>query len=51
MENPKICDCPYIDWCHEIRQWLQDNYRKKSSNKKVQDCDFYKYIQEKESTS
>jgi hypothetical protein len=51
MENPKICECPFTDWCHEPRQWLQVLFRKESKLKRyqsIEQCDFYKLIKEKE---
>lgn len=48
MEKTKICNCPYIDWCHEVRQWLREEFRKEGSEKTVEDCDFFKMIKEKE---
>lgn len=44
--KPNICNCPYTDWCEDMRQWLQNEFRKKDSSYKVEDCDFYKLIKE-----
>ena len=48
MEKPKICPCPYTDWCHEVRQWLREEFRKEGHEKSIEDCDFFKMIKEKE---
>lgn len=47
--NPKICDCPFTEWCHEPRQWLRSKFREEGHEEKVQDCDYYKMIEQMES--
>lgn len=48
MSNPVICNCPFTDWCHEIRQKLQVSFRLEDLSYKETDCTFYKMIKEKE---
>jgi len=50
LEEPKTnyCDCKYIEWCHEPRQYVQSMVREENPSKTVKDCDFYKLIEEKE---
>lgn len=45
--KPTICDCPYTDWCEDTRQWLRQEFRRKGTEKTVQDCDFYEMIEKK----
>lgn len=41
--DKQICNCPFVSWCHEPRQWLQDEHRKEN-NLTIEDCWFYKEI-------
>lgn len=41
------CDCPYTDWCHEVRQWLRGEFRRTGKEKTIEDCDFFKIIKER----
>jgi len=41
------CECPYKKSCHIPRQYLQARIREENPGRTIEDCDFYKMIDEK----
>lgn len=46
MNETKLCDCPYNEFCHLPRQHLQLLFRKRDEKRTILDCEFHQAIKE-----